>query len=189
MDRFRANIANSLMMNMPLKPYSEDKYHVVGIFPASPFTPQTSGSSSDINGSSVGGPVILMDVPYPPCARCKVPTCDTEAATMHPQNQPTKVMQQIRSGTALGLTEPKLAKHTFFGIHMTSPSLTQTKPVGADASASANAGAEEEEEAEEVTEEMHVSVGDKVWGMDCHMNKAFLEKCFAQGAMWYEYGK
>ena len=189
MDRFRANIVvhggwcsevSLPKMNMPLQPYSEDKYHVVGIFPSNPNTPQTS--SSGINGNSVGGPVVLMDVPYPPCARCKVPTCDTETAILHPQNQPTKVMQQIRSGAALGLAEPKLAKHTFFGIHMTSPSLplTQTKPAGAKTSAKTNAGTG----TGTGTEEMRVSVGDKVWGMDCPMNKAFLEKKIAEGAHW-----
>ena len=61
---------------------------------------------------------IEVKVPYPPCARCKVPTNDPDTGVLSPTNQPTKVMQVCRSGAALGMTNPKLRKHVFFGIHL-----------------------------------------------------------------------
>jgi len=160
MARFRPNIiicGTSGSGSGALVPYCEDMWKVVGISASASASAATTPSSSSGNSASkIGKAVIQMDIPYPPCARCKVPTVDTETARMHPQNQPTKVMQQVRSGTALGMGgQPKLAKHVFFGIHMATASY---------------APEEQGQQGQTWTEsEMVVRVGDVVSALEVHV--------------------
>ncbi len=110
MARFRPNVVIRGMPEYPIKPYIEDFWKVV-TFETLPVSASYAGTKTT---------EVRMDVPYPPCARCKVPTNDTETGILHIDNQPTKVMQTCRSGQNLGITNPKLVKHVYFGIHLAS---------------------------------------------------------------------
>jgi uncharacterized protein len=63
------------------------------------------------------GTVIPMSV-VKPCSRCKVPTNDPVTGILDPENQPTRAMQNFRSGSALGLENPKWRKEVFFGQNL-----------------------------------------------------------------------
>ena len=96
-----------------LTPFAEDMWARIKIAQVRVNVPQDDQCSTSESS-------VEMQVPYPPCARCKVPTNNPRTGVLSATNQPTKVMQVHRSGKALGMTHPKLVKHVFFGIHVDS---------------------------------------------------------------------
>jgi uncharacterized protein YcbX len=113
MERFRPNVVLRGATGSALAPYAEDMWKRVAlsVFACTSPSPDNAAKTEA---------TVEVAVPYPPCARCKVPTNDPQTGILSPTNQPTKVMQVHRSGAALGLTNPKLVKQVFFGIHLAS---------------------------------------------------------------------
>lgn len=64
---------------------------------------------------------LQMNVPFPPCGRCKVPTNDINTGVLDPHNEPTKTMKGFRGGEHLGFEQRKLRKDVYFGIHLNAP--------------------------------------------------------------------
>jgi hypothetical protein len=114
MERFRPNVVLRGGSDSALAPYAEDMWKRVA------FSPPPASPSPSLGNATLAEAPVEVTVPFPPCARCKVPTNDPQTGILSPTNQPTKVMQVHRSGAALGLTHPKLLKQVFFGIHLAS---------------------------------------------------------------------
>ncbi len=64
---------------------------------------------------------LSMDVPFPPCGRCKVPTNDLDTGVLDSGNEPTKTMMTFRSGSHLGFSARKLCAEVYFGVHLARP--------------------------------------------------------------------
>ena len=65
---------------------------------------------------------IDLEVPFPPCGRCKVPTNDLATGELDPSNEPTKTMLTFRGGGHLGFSHRKVKNQVYFGIHLKCPS-------------------------------------------------------------------
>ena len=125
MTNFRPNVVVAGEHGGEMKPWAEDLWAEVelGFLPLSlPANGLNQAPSSSSSGAGAGAGAadkgMRLSVPFPPCARCKVPTNDPERGILHPTNEPTHTMMAFRSGKALGMDTPKLAKLVFFGIHM-----------------------------------------------------------------------
>ena len=104
MERFRPNVVIKGVRN----PFDEDLWDSVYF----------------VENISESGKRLHMNVPFPPCGRCKVPTNDLHTGVLDPNNEPTKTMMEFRSGKDLGFEQRKFRKEVYFGIHMNAPNLS-----------------------------------------------------------------
>lgn len=101
MERFRPNV----VVTGVAEPFTEDSWDSVY------FLDSTTASNK-----------LFMNVPFPPCGRCKVPTNDIHTGELDPNNEPTKTMMGFRGGEHLGFEHRKFKKEVYFGIHLNAPS-------------------------------------------------------------------
>ena len=107
MERFRPNV----VIRGVESAFAEDNWEAV----------------SFVSPTATAADELLMDVPFPPCGRCKVPTNDLDTGVLDKDNQPTKTMMTFRSGKDLGFKARKLCKDVYFGIHLARPSFEGSK--------------------------------------------------------------
>ena len=108
MERFRPNV----VVKGVSSPFAEDMWENISFV-------SSSGSTASVDEATE----LCMDVPFPPCGRCKVPTNDLETGVLDAGNQPTKAMMTFRSGSDLGLQQRKLCNQVYFGVHLARPTL------------------------------------------------------------------
>jgi len=107
MENFRANV---VVEGRPkLKPFAEDNWSDVQIL--------SNNDCSQISAS--------FRVPFPPCARCQVPTNNIESGQFDKYNEPTRTMNAFRRGNDLivdkakaATLRPKDLKQVYFGINL-----------------------------------------------------------------------
>lgn len=92
MENFRPNI-----VVIGCAPYAEDTWKDI-IFPNN------------------GNPLLMKLVK--PCSRCTVPNINPKSGLNYAENQPSASMKSFRSGSAIGLQNPKWAKQIFFGQNL-----------------------------------------------------------------------